>query len=369
MSSLTETASLVKRVGVFGVIGIVTIAVLVISLVAGISIKNKYFPSKAKAVVLSQFGQLPKINFLSKNSFDEGKINFQIETVSGDLGTLSEHEKVFKLVVQTPAILALENAKLTAEKMGFVSEPQILEGSVYQWIDDASGKTLTYNVVTKNFNIESDRIFSPEYISTTPPGNEEAIRIAKNWLSVNDLYKKDFEENKTSTTPIKVEVTQLKKAQSLSEANYVQVSFRRKNINELPIVEAAENGLVSLLITGNRGKESVAQVNYRYNQVDADSFSFYPLKTSEEAFTQLKMGEGKVVSSPIVSGTVFIRKVYLAYYLSDFDEEYLQPVVVFDSLDGFLAVVAAIKDDQFIPESQNNSAKPKPSGVQLEKTE
>lgn len=355
MSSLTETANTVKRVGVLGIIGIVVIVVLIISVVAAISIRNKYFPAKEKAVVLSQFGPINRIGFSSKNSVDVAKLNFQIETVSNDLGSLPQNEKVYKFVPQSPAILGLENARLAAEKMGFVSEPQILEGTVYQWTDEGTGRTLTYNTVTKNFNIESNRIFSPEYISTPPPGNEEAIRIAKQWLSSNDLYRKDFEENKTSATPIKVEVTTLKKALSLSEANYVQVSFRRKNINELPLVESSEDGLVNILVTGRRGKESVAQVSYRYNEVDNDTWSFYPFKTSEEAFAQLKNGEGRVISSPIVSGTVFIRKVYLAYYLSDSDDEYLQPVVVFDSLDGFLAVVPALRDDQFVPVNQERS--------------
>lgn len=355
MSSLTETASTVKKIGVLGIISTVVVVMLIISVIAGISIKNKYFPSKEKAVVLSQFGQLDKISNLNINSVDITKLNFQVETVSNDFGVLPQHDKVYKFVLQSPAILGLENAKLAAEKMGFVSEPQVLEGTIFQWVDDATGRTLTYNIVTKNFNIESSRIFSPEYVSTPVVGNEEAIRIAKQWLSANDLYQKDFEENKTSATPIKVEVTTLKKALSLSEANYVQVSFRRKNINELPLVEASENGLVSVLVTGVNGKESVAQVNYRYNEVDTNSWSFYPFKTSEEAFAQLKGGEGQIISSPIVSGTVFIRKVYLAYYLTDSDDEYLQPVVVFDSLDGFLAIVPAIKDDQLVSKSLEKS--------------
>lgn len=353
MSSLTDTANTVKKLGVIGIIGFVIITVLVISVIAAVSIKNKYFPSKNDDVVLSQFGLIDKINFLSADQIDATKLSFQIETVSGDLGINPVNAKVYKLVVPAPSILDLENSKLVAEKMGFVSEPQLVEGSVYQWRDDGTGRTMTYNIVTKNFNIESSRIFSPEYISSPPPGNEEAIRIAKSWLSSNNLNKNDFEESKITATPIKVEVTQLKKALSLSEANYVQVNFKRKNIEDSPIIEPSEQGLISILVTGQRGREAVAQVNYKYSAIDEKSFSFYPLITSEQAFEKLKIGEGKIISSPVVSGTVFIRKTYIGYYLSDFDENYLQPVVVFDSLDGFLAVVPAVRDDQYKNEDQN----------------
>ncbi|MBP6979443.1 hypothetical protein KBB41_00160 [Candidatus Curtissbacteria bacterium] len=361
MSSLTDTANTVKRVGVVGVIGAVAVGVIIVTLIGAIAVKNKYFPAKPEAVELSKFGKITPINFLSQTNIDPAKLNFQIETVSGDLGTTPPNEKVFKFVVQSPAILGLENAKATAEKMGFVSEPQNVEGVVYQWIDEVTGRVLTYNIVSKNFNIESERIFSPEYVSVPPPGNEAAIKIAKSWLNQNNLFQKDFDESKIVTRPIKVEVTRLKEALSLSEANYVEVSFRRENINEIPVVEPSVSGLVSILVTGNAGRESIAQVNYKYNQVDEETYSHYPLITSEEAFAKLKSGEGKVISSPVVSGTVFIRKVYLAYYLSDFDDEYLQPVVVFDSLDGFVGVSPAIKDDQFEPESVNQSKKTQPT--------
>lgn len=346
MSSLTDTAAAVKRIGVFGTIGLIVIAVTVISIFAAISIKNKYFPAKNDNVVLSQFGKIPKVNFLSNKNIDASKLDFQIETVSGDLGYLPPHEKVYKFITQSPAILALENARVAAERMGFVSEPQLVEGDVYQWIDEVTGRVLTYNTVSKNFNIESERIFSPEYVSVSPPGNEEAIRIAKGWLNQNSLYKKDFDDSKIIAKPIKVEVTQLKEALSLSEANYVEVSFHRKDLEKIPLIESESSGLVSILVTGVGGKESIAQVNYRYNQIDTDSSSFYPLTTSEEAFAKLKNGEGRIITSPVVSGTVFIRKVYIAYYLSDFDDEYLQPVLVFDSLDGFVGVSPIIKEDQ-----------------------
>lgn len=366
MASLTETANTVKKTGVLGIIIGITIIILIVSLVAAVSIKNKYFPAKAKPNILSQFGKLVPINFLAKNPLDATKLNFQVETISGGLGVLPTEAKVYKFVDQNPGVLALENAKLKAEKMGFVAEPRLLEGSVYQWVDDLTGRTLTYNTTTRNFNIKSDRIFSPEYVSVRPPGNEEAIRTAKNWLSTNGLGRDDFEENKIVTTPIKVEVTQLQKALALSEANYVRVSFKRKNVDDIPLVESSESGLVSLLITGRRGKEAVAEVDYRYNPIDLDTVSYYPLTTSEEAFALLKSGEGKIISSPVVSGTVFIRKVYLGYYLSDYDEQYVQPVVVFDSLDGFLAVVPAVKADQFVPDSQkpvvNSPTSTLPSG-------
>ena len=58
MSSLTDTANTVKRVGVVGVIGAVAVGVIIVTLIGAIAVKNKYFPAKPEAVELSKFGKI-----------------------------------------------------------------------------------------------------------------------------------------------------------------------------------------------------------------------------------------------------------------------------------------------------------------------
>ncbi|MBU1117987.1 hypothetical protein KKD37_03425, partial [Patescibacteria group bacterium] len=85
--------------------------------------------------------------------------------------------------------------------------------------------------------------------------------------------------------------------------------------------------------------------NYKHVDVDtsAASASTYPIKTSEEAFSDLKSGD-YWPASDIAKDSVVIRKIYLAYFEPVNLTQFLQPVYVFEGDGGFVAYVRAITD-------------------------
>ena len=78
-------------------------------------------------------------------------------------------------------------------------------------------------------------------------------------------------------------------------------------------------------------------------------FVLKKLLTVDQAFTDLKGGEGSVVLSP-KTGKVSLTSIYLAYYQQESYTPYIQPIYIFEGQD-FMAYVSAI-DKQYIAPNQ-----------------
>jgi hypothetical protein len=140
----------------------------------------------------------------------------------------------------------------------------------------------------------------------------------------------------------------LKAVDGLSEANLIRVDFFRKNLGDDVQVVSTEIGKasVSVLVSGSSvAAKKIVEVNYRHVEVDtsAASSSTYPIKTSEEAFADLKKGDYWPASDNDAKDVV-IRKIYLAYFEPVNLTQFLQPVYVFEGDNDFVAYVRAITD-------------------------
>lgn len=101
---------------------------------------------------------------------------------------------------------------------------------------------------------------------------------------------------------------------------------------------------VSVLLSNStvEGKR-VVEVNYKYVNIDRQSFETYPIKTVNEAVAELKRGNyWPAVDSQ--NSRVAIRNIYLAYFEPITLTNYMQPIFVFEGDGGFVAYVAAILD-------------------------
>jgi hypothetical protein len=101
---------------------------------------------------------------------------------------------------------------------------------------------------------------------------------------------------------------------------------------------------VSVLVSGSQleGKR-IVEVNYKYANIDREMYSTYPIKTTEEAWNELKAGNYWPASD--VNGIdVAINNVYLAYFEPVSLTNYLQPIYVFEGNQDFVAYVPAITD-------------------------
>jgi len=91
------------------------------------------------------------------------------------------------------------------------------------------------------------------------------------------------------------------------------------------------------------GGDQVVAAEYHHFALDENKNGIYPIKTSEEAWEELKSGKGYIADLGDNSkGTITIRKVYLAYYDPGQYTEYFQPVVVFEGDNNFVAYIPAV---------------------------
>ena len=85
-----------------------------------------------------------------------------------------------------------------------------------------------------------------------------------------------------------------------------------------------------------------------YFPVDKAKFATYPLKSSSQAFEELKNSQAYIASiGQNLGGLVSIRKVYLAYYDAGFPVDFYQPIIVFEGDKNFMAYVPAVISDYY----------------------
>jgi hypothetical protein len=178
------------------------------------------------------------------------------------------------------------------------------------------------------------------------PTKEEAIDIAKSYLLGANKLPDDLASGENKVSYWKISFDGLQSVSSLSEANIIKVDFFRKKIDDnLNVMSAKVNSApVSVLVSGSQleGKR-IVEVNYKYANIDREMYSTYPIKTTEEAWNELKAGNYWPASD--VNGIdVAINNVYLAYFEPVSLTNYLQPIYVFEGNQDFVAYVPAITD-------------------------
>lgn len=205
------------------------------------------------------------------------------------------------------------------------------------------------NVLESSFKLSypylSDQmLLNPEQM----PSREEAINTAKNYIQQAGKLSADLDVGEKKVSYWKINFDGLKAVDGLSEANLIRVDFFRKNLGDDVQVVSTEIGKasVSVLVSGSSvAAKKIVEVNYRHVEVDtsAASSSTYPIKTSEEAFADLKKGDYWPASDNDAKDVV-IRKIYLAYFEPVNLTQFLQPVYVFEGDNDFVAYVRAITD-------------------------
>ena len=146
-------------------------------------------------------------------------------------------------------------------------------------------------------------------------------------------------------------------ALALSDADFVQIDFYRKNIEEIdeetkevlssyPFYRPTpRKGLVRLILSGSdKPNEKLILLENNYTEIDYTKMSTYQIKTGLEAWEELKNGGGFVTNDSPDNGTIKIRRMFLGYFDGGTDE-YTMPVYVFLGDKNFVAYVSAITDE------------------------
>jgi hypothetical protein len=132
-------------------------------------------------------------------------------------------------------------------------------------------------------------------------------------------------------------------------ANMAEVDFYRPDFNGYPVVTSSYYNSPHFVLFGfSNGQTKVIRSEVKFYEL-SDKVGTYPLKTSDEAWADLKAGKGTVVSANNPVGEVHIKKISLGYYDPDVYQEYFQPVYIFLGDDKFVAYVTAVRNDLVIP--------------------
>ena len=342
MLTLSDASYDTKEILKWGGLIIAGLVVLVVVVRLLLIAKEAIFPTPPpKPTVL--FGKFEPQVF-PKNVTDK-KLTYSINTLSGYLPALAGQAKVFTIQTHTPDLLGLSRAKQAAGQAGFTNNPNKLSDTLFAWTDPNTSqisRNLTMNIVNYNFNITSNYASTSTFTSGQGlPKQDNAIDDAQNLLTSLNSLPQDIDQTKTQTNLFSLTKSSLTTVTKLSDAQLIQVVFYQKDIDNLPIFYDDPHSSNINVLVGSNGE--ILEANYLH-QVPTATFSTYPLKTAQQAFTDLKQGNGYIASYGGGSLNVVINNVFLAYYIGSQPQQYLMPIIVFAENNDFYAYVPAVTD-------------------------
>lgn len=349
MPSLHETIEKIKKLLLWGAIGTGAIIIVVILFRIGASIFGALNPPKIPLPTVA-FGSLPQPIF-PKNVINE-KFHYTNNTLSGSLPDFPDRLIVYKIHQNTGTLLNLSDAKSDVAAVGFTPDPissdaaQIqLTPTQYQWTTSKDlSKEVTMDIVSKNFVFKSDFMtYAPALSATFLPNQTDAVQTAIGFLSQIGAPTDDLGIEKTKTTLLSIQNGTLVNTDSITQAQVIRIDFFQKDINKLPVVyQTPGESPMNVFVASGEFTGQVVEANYFHQGYDKNTDSTYPLISAQVAYNRLKNGQAYIASFNGTTTDVLINNIYLGYYISDTPQQYLQPVVVFEGNNNFVAYVPAI---------------------------
>lgn len=349
MASLTQTAYYSRLIVKYGSITIVALLIVRSLVITAGAYWQKMHPPPPPTPTVA-FGKLPKIKFPPRTGLPT--ITLRTETIDGTFPKLASSAKVYFMPGVSPNLLALENTKAFARKLGFSSEPEIINQFTLKYYSENNPKTiLEVNSLTKNFTLSYNWKEDVNIINQgNPPPESQAIASAKSLLQSYDVLSDDLVRGEQKVTYLKYNQGNLEVTPFFSEANFAKVDFYKGSIDEIKLLPPNPvNGNISVILTAstnNRDTKDVIDIKFTNYPISLGKLATYPLKEVNQAWSQLAAGKGFIAnlgSNP--DGRAVVRKAYLAYYDSDQPQDFLQPIFVFEGDRGFFAYVPAVVDN------------------------
>lgn len=350
MASLTESAKTARKAIKYGAIGFVAITMLWYVGGWGVKLYKQYFPA-APPPPLVGFGKLKKTNFPKEN----GRPEVLLELPTGVIPTFPDRMSVYDSPLKRSSFLDANKAIEQAAKLGFTFKPIQETKTEYVWNNqDQLNSKLTMNIVTERFKMTRQWQNNPGLSNLVGfKSDAQVLSTGVNFLRRSDVLPDDIlGEEKIGY--LKADSGQLVPALSLSDADFIQIDFYRKNMEEME-PETKEilssypfyrpmpgKGLIRLILSGSDDpNERLILFENNYQIIDYTRSSTYPVKTGLEAWEELKNGGGFVTDASPDEGSIKIRRIFLGYFDGGVDE-YTHPVYVFLGDGNFVAYVSAI---------------------------
>jgi len=353
MASLTESAIVARKAIRYGAIGFVAITLLWYLSGAGIKLYKHYFPP-APPPPLTGFGKLKKTNFPKES----GRPEVSLELPTGEIPTFPDRMVVYHSPLKRSSFLDANRAIEQAAKLGFTFKPMQITKTEYKWNNqDQLNSELTMNIVTGNFKMTRQWQNNPGLANLVSfKSDAQVLSTGVGFLRKSDVLPDDI-LGEERISYLRADSGKLVPALSLSEADFVQIDFYRKNVEEVD-AETKEvlfsypfyrpnpkKGLIRLILSGSDDpNERLILFENEYTMIDYTRSSTYPIKTGLEAWEELKNGGGFVTDTSPDTGNIKIRRMFLGYFDGGVDE-YTQPIYVFLGDKDFVAYVSAITDE------------------------
>lgn len=342
-ATLTEITYLGRLFVKFGSAFLVLLMVGRVTLNTTISIWKALHPEPPPPPTVG-FGTLPALRFPQRVDIDMPD-TYVLETANASFPDFGDRAKVFFMPQSSLGLLDDEDAKQIAATYDYLFEPEIHSTRMYRWTKSAPiNSTLQVDIQSLSFQITTDYLSRPELLSNPNlPDNFEAVTMVKRFLR----RVEDAEDIATASGEIVFQKSlggDLAEAVSYSDADFISVDINRTPIDDRFRMFTPEGykGTVHAVVTGAlQGNDGLVHFENNYHDVDYDQVHTYPLRSPRSAWNILKSGEGYIAGYE-GTGQAVIRTVQLAYY-DDFEEqEYLQPIYVFEGDDGLIGYVSAI---------------------------
>lgn len=343
MSSLTATSAYARNI--FIIVG--GFLLLILILFVGYNLFSpflvSFFPQKPDPALVA-FGKLPDIK-LDDGIKPGGDIIYKIETISGDLKEQQAKLKVFKIGTNTVKFGDLSRVNSIAQTIKFPVPPISVTNETATYQDQIDkNKILEIGILSSTFVLKSDYLNNPDVIANqekNEAGNKQSAIALLRSFGINQA---DYPPEKMSLVRYKIDGGKLAQATTLASTNLEQVNFNHSDIGNITVTYPKyQKPKIKMLTAAGR----VLSADVYATDLQLFSFSTYPLKGVQKAFSDLKAG--KAIYNKELGGNIFnIRDIKMSYLDTYADEEFLQPVYVFVSDDGLEAYVRAVSDTYII---------------------
>ncbi len=328
--TLSQTAILTKQVITLSAIAIVLGTVSFI----GYKIWHAYYLAHLPPVEEkpdTKFGLLPPLDF-PPSAVASSNFSYSIDTSTGNLPKVGKDpgfEKLVKVYFVTKTfatLLSAEKSQNLAEKFNIKTVPQVLSETKYLFKDN--NKTLTVDLDSGNFSFTKEATISAK---ESLDDDNKLISDFETNLQRLGVFKEEFKNGRTRVLLLKNDSGKFTPTELRAEAAAAVISLWPSNIDGKAIFTPQFNiSLINSLVYKSADSlQNYLSLNFTYYPIDTSTFATYPIKTTEEAFEDLKRGKGIVVIEP-TKAQVSITSVYLAYFLPENYNPYLQPIFVFE---------------------------------------
>ncbi len=356
MATLTETSAVSRKAIKYGGVGFVAITLV---WYLGVALVNYWIAlhPPAQAAPTVDFDVLQAVNF-PKN---ETRPDLALELPTGSIPLFPDRMRVYYAPTRRSGFADPEKAIEIATSLGFLFKPEQPTETRYVWSNqDQLSSKLDMNIISGHFTLIKQWQNNPSIATLANfTSDKQVITDTSNYLKKVGLLEDDtigFEK----LTYLKNDSGKLIPALSLSDADFVQLDYFRKNIDEIdPTSKSKEvvatypfyrtdpsKGLIRAVVSGSKAiNEKIIDLDYAYTNIDYTRNGTYPIKTGEEAWQELLAGGGFVAPTGPQTGEVKIRKIFLGYYDSNVNQKYAMPIYIFLGDQGFAAYVSAVKNE------------------------